>query len=74
MKIRTCGYLVTQLVVPDTVEFNDETEYAEFHGGLGNMVQSRVKISEKFVTNVGLRGIPAGGGETVVMQKLEADT
>lgn len=70
LKIRTCGYLITQLVVPDTVEFNDETEYAEFHGGLGNMVISRINISEKFITNLGLRGIPSKNGEMVVMQKL----
>jgi hypothetical protein len=73
LKIRTCGYLITQLVVPETLEFNDGTEYAEFHGGLGNMVQSRIKTSEKFVTNLGFHGIPSGNGngEMVVIQKLE---
>ena len=60
LKVKVSGYTITQLVVPNTAEFNSESEFAECRGGLGNAVLCSVKTNVRHLTNLGFVGVTRG--------------
>ena len=60
LKVKVCGYTITQLVVPNTAEFNSEAEFAEYRGGLGNAVLCSAKTNVRHLTNLGFVGVIRG--------------
>ena len=62
MKMRVNGVFVTELVIPEAVSFETESEFAEFRGGLGNAVLSSAIIKSQFLTNLRLTGVPQANG------------
>ena len=74
LKIKVNGYMITQLVVPETCAFSSEEEKVEGRGGLGNVVIYQMPISTKYLTHLGFAGIAQKDGTVVVVEGPEADT
>lgn len=71
LKIKVNGYMITQLVVPETCAFSSEEEMAEARGGLGDVVLYKTLISTKYLTHLGFAGIAQKNGTVVLMEKTE---
>lgn len=71
LKIKVNGYMITQLVVPETCAFSSEEEMAEGRGGLGNVVLYHMPILTKYLTHLGFAGISQKDGTVVVVERTE---
>ena len=74
LKIKVNGYMITQLVVPETCAFSSESEYAEGRGGIGNVVLYRIPSATRYLTHLGFAGIAQKNGTVVAVEGPEADT
>lgn len=74
LKIKVNGYMITQLVVPETCAFSSESEYAEGRGGIGNVVLYRIPSATRYLTHLGFTGIAQKDGTVVVVEGTEAAT
>lgn len=53
LKVKVRGHTITQLVTPDTAEFNTEVKYVECRGGLGNAAQWLLEREVENLTKLG---------------------
>lgn len=68
LKIKVNGYMITQLVVPETCTFSSESEQVCARGGIGNVVIYQTPATTKYLTEIGFVGIPSKKGTVVTVQ------